>query len=54
MTNYWSSNPEKLKQHNQNRQQPVQKTDEVDSYSSDPQIQEDSADDNSPVIKTNK
>ena len=49
-----SSNPEKLKQHNQNRQRPVQKTDEVDSYSSDPQIQEDSADDNSPVIKTNK
>jgi hypothetical protein len=49
-----SSNPEKLKQHNQNRQQPVQKTDEVDSYSSDPQIQEDSADENSPVIKTNK
>ena len=33
---------------------PAKKEEEEDNYSSDPQIQEDSADDNSPVIKTDK
>lgn len=46
-----SSNPEKIKQHNR---MPAKKEEEEDNYSSDPQIQEDSADDNSPVIKTDK
>lgn len=45
-----SSNPEKLKQHNR---MPAKKDDD-DNYSSDPQIQEDSADENSPIIKTDK
>jgi hypothetical protein len=30
------------------------KKDDDDNYSSDPQIQEDSADENSPIIKTDK
>ncbi len=46
-----SSNPEKIKQHNRI---PAKKEEEEDNYSSDPQIQEDSADDNSPIIKTDK
>jgi hypothetical protein len=46
-----SSNPEKLKQHNR---MPAKKEEEDDNYSSDPQIQEDSAGENSPVIKTDK
>ena len=46
-----SSNPEKIKQHNR---MPAKKEEEEDNYSSDPQIQEDSAEDNSPVIKTDK